>query len=215
MNPEYTAAATKAAETLIKYGINKAPVSPLHILRQMDSVLVVPFAEMCHSGMNELDIAPLFGRNRDAISSVHTENGQKRFVVAYNNQLPFSITQRALAREMGHVLLHHEQSSPENTKEAICFMYHLLCPRALIHAIQATGMRITADLLANMAGIFDQDIIRIRRIPGTSVPSGLNCFVRSQFMPFILNFFDYYQCTMPKDGSAIVDLLKYMDNYEE
>ena len=34
-------------------------------------------------------------------------------------------------------------------------------------------------------------------------------------MPFIVNFFDYYQTVMPKDGSALADLGTFMEGYEE
>ena len=35
MNPDFQRAATLAAETLIKYRIDSAPVSPLHILKKI------------------------------------------------------------------------------------------------------------------------------------------------------------------------------------
>ena len=216
MNPDYNKAAVKAAETLIKYGVKTSPVSPLPILEQMDNVIVTSFAEMCDSsGISPCDMKPLFGKNQDAVSSIHTENGKSWYVVAYNSLLPFSMVQHALAREMGHIVLRHEGSSPENSAEAICFAQHLLCPRPLIHAIQATNIRLTTDVLAKLTGIFDQCLSCIRRTPGAAVPSSINRFVRGQFMPFVLNYFDYYVSVLPEDGSAIADFGTYMDEYEE
>ena len=46
MTPDYQRAATKAAETLIKFGINTAPVSPLPILKRLPGVLVVSFQKL-------------------------------------------------------------------------------------------------------------------------------------------------------------------------
>ena len=214
--PDFTAAATRAAETIVKYGISTAPVSPLPILKRLENVIVLSFSEMSDSsGISRGDLIPMFGKSRDAVTSIHTDNGRQIYVVAYNSLLPFAMIQRAIARELGHIILKHDGCSLVNTKEAECFAMHLLCPRPLIHTIQAIGIRFTVDLLANLTGIFDQTLLTIRHLPRTDVPANLNCFIRSQFMPFALNFFDYYQHVMPKDGSALADLGTFMDGYEE
>ena len=216
MMPDYNKAATKAAECLIKYNVKSSPVSPLPILEEMDDVIVVSFSDMGNaSGLNKRDIMPLFGKNRDAVTSVHTENGRPFYVVAYDSLLPFAMIQRALAREMGHIVLRHTGCSEENTAEALCFAAHFLCPRPLVHAIQATCLRLSVDLLANLTGVFDQALQSMRRLPLTAVPAGLNRFVRNQFMPFVLNFFEYYQSVLPSDGSAVADFGSFMDGYEE
>jgi len=216
MKPDYDRAATKAAECLIKYNIRTFPVSPLPVLEQMDDVIVVSFSEMGNaSGCRKRDIMPLFGKNRDAITSICSENGQKTYVVAYDSMLPFGLRQRALARELGHIVLRHTGCSEENTAEALCFAAHFLCPRPLVHAIQATCLHLSEDLLANLTGIFDQFLLSIRKLPGTDVSSGLNRFVRNQCMPFVLNLFEYYQSVLPADGSAIADMGTFMDGYAE
>ena len=209
-------AATLAAETLVKFNVKFAPVSPMKILEQMDNVIVISFSEMSErAGVDRRDILSAFGRIRDAITSIHEESGSKKYVVAYNRLLPFSMIQRALARELAHIVLQHGDPTEETAQEAECFANHLLCPRPLIYSIIATGIRFTEDMLANLTGVFDQTLISIRHTPGTNVTPGLNRFVRSQFMPFILNFLDYYRTVMPKDGSAIADLGSFMDGYEE
>lgn len=216
MTPDYDRAAIMAAETLVKYNVQKAPVAPLPILEQMENVIVISFSELGDlSGVDRSEIISMMGKNRDAITSVHTEGERTRYVVAYNKILPFGLVQRALARELGHIVLHHDGISAENTEEANCFACHLLCPRPLIHIAQATGIRITVDLLANLTGLFDQSLLYIRRLPGANVPPNLNSFVRSQFMNFFLNVFDYYQTAKPNDGSALADFGTYMDNYTE
>jgi len=216
MTPDINKAAVMASETLIRYNVKKFPVSPLKILRQMDNVIVVSFSDLStRSCLDQRDLIHLFGKNLDAVTSVHMENGRNVYVLAYNKMLPFPMAQRALARELGHIVMKHEGSSAKNSDEAACFAVHLLCPRALIHAIQATGLRITHDLLANLTGVFDQSLSSLRRIPGASVPASMNRFVRSQLMPFIINFFEYYRTVLPSDGSALADFGTYMDEYEE
>ena len=216
MTPDHNKAARLAAETLVKYGISTSPISPLPMLERMDNVIAASFSDIStSSGIRWNALLPIFGKNRDAVTSLHTEDGHSVYVVAYNSLLPFSMIQRALARELGHIVMRHEGTSPENTAEAETFARHLLCPRPLIHAIQVTGIRITEDFLANMTGVFGQFLLDLRRTPETFVPAGLNRFVRSQFMPFIMNIFDFFRTVMPSDGSALVDFGSYMDGYEE
>lgn len=216
MSPDYTKAAIKAAEALVRYGVKTAPVSALPILSQMENVIAISFADLGDfAGISQHEFAPLFCKNQDAVTSIHTENGRQIYLVAYNSLLPFAMVQRALAREMGHIVLKHEGCNQANAEEALCFAHHLLCPRPIIHAIQAFNLRMTSDLLANLTGVFDQNLISMRHIPGTDVPAGLNRFIRSQFMPFIMNFFNYYQTVRPNDGSAIADIGTYMDGYVE
>ena len=216
MTPDYNKAATKATETLLKYGINSTPISPLQILKRIDNVIVTSFSEMSDSnGMSRRELVPMFGRNRDAISSIHTENGKQIYVVAYNAMLPMSIVQKTLARELGHIVLKHKDGGQKNSLEADCFACHLLCPRPVVHFLQVTNIRITVEVLANLTGLYDQSLFAMRRIPGTDVPQKLNNFVRNQFMPFLLNLFDYYQYIIQDDRSALADFGSYMDNYEE
>ena len=211
MTPDYNKAAIKAAEVLIKYGVKAAPVSPFPILEQMENVIVTSFSDIVDSfGIQE----PLFGSN-DAVTSIHKENGSAKYIVAYNNILPVFVIHRALAREMGHIVLKHEGTSPENAEEALCFARHLLCPRPLIFAIQSTGIRVTKDLVANLTGIFEQTMVGLRRTPGANVPANLNNFVRRQFMPFVISIFDYYRSRMIHDGSALADFGTFMDSYKD
>jgi len=213
---DYTKAATAATETLIKYAVTTAPISPLPILEAMDRVVVVSFADVSESsGMKYREMIPIFGKNLDAVSSISTEGGVTRYIVAYNSFLPFAMVQRALAREMGHIVLGHNGYSDENNEEALCFAYHLLCPRPLIHALEASCLRITKDLLANLTGVFDQTLTSMRRLPSTDVPASLNRFVRNQFTPFIMNFFEFYQTVLPNDGSAVADFGNFMGGYVE
>ena len=122
MNPDYNKAAILAAETLVKFNVRSAPVSPLPILEQMNNVIVISFTEISDiSGVKRSDIIPLFGSSRDAVTSIHIENGRSVYVVAYNGILPFNIVQRALAREMAHIVMKHEDASDSNIEEASCF----------------------------------------------------------------------------------------------
>lgn len=219
MNPDYQTAAIKAAETLISNGITSAPIDPLPILKKTPGVLVISFAEMCEDvGMDRRSVVSMFGsRNQDAVTSVHLADGKTLYVVGYNQQLPNYMVQRALARELGHIVLGHDGSRPElvRSEEAKCFAHHFLCPRALIHSIQALNIRITTEVIGNLTGCYDRCLFCMRHLQGVRVPAELNRAVRDQMMPYIMNFFEFQRFVSLDDCSALADFGTYMDLYEE
>lgn len=219
MTPDYQTAAIKASETLIRFRISSAPVSPLPILKQLPGVLVVSYETMSNDVEQDRScVMSLFGdRNQDAFTSVNVLEGKKHYLVTYNQRLPQVFIQRALARELGHIILGHDGTRPEDVRneEAKCFAHHLLVPRPLIHAITASCLRLTTEVLGNLTGCYDYCLTCMRRIPPVSVPEELNRAVRDQFMPYILNFFEFQRYAQKSDGSALADLGTYMDNYVE
>ena len=219
MTPDYERAAIKATETLIQYKIGTAPVDPLPILKKTPGVLVFTFKEMSdRTNVDRKDILDQLGcQNQDAVTTVFLANGEQKYVVTYNQMLSTGIVSRALARELGHIVLGHDGSRPEEARneEAKCFAHHLLCPRPLIHSIQASGIRLTTETIANMTGFYDYCLSCIREQPSVKVPAELNRQVRDQFMPYIFNYFNYQRHAEKNDGSALADLGTYMDGYEE
>ena len=219
MTPNFDRAATAAAEILIKYNIGTAPVDPFPILKKMHGVLVMSFQEMSdRTNIDRKDILDMYGcSNQDAVTTVFFDGDDVRYIVSYNRMLSVNLFQRALARELGHIVLGHDGSRPDEvrTEEAICFANHLLAPRPLIHALIASNIRVTEDLIRNIAGFPDRCFSCIRKQPGVFVPAELNRIVRDNFMPYILNLFEYHRHTSKYDGSALADLGSYMDGYEE
>jgi len=219
MKPDYETAALRAAETLVTYSISAAPVSPLPILKKLPNVLVVSFETMSHDvSMSRHCVLNQFGDySKDAFTSVNIMDGKRFYIVAYNQMLPSFIAHRALARELGHILLGHDGSRPEDFRqeEARCFANHLLVPRALIHSIQASGFRLTVEVLGNLTGCYDHCLSCMRRLPATHVPADLNRKIRDNFMLYMVSFFEYQRVATRHDGSALADFGSYMEGYEE
>ena len=219
MKPDYEHAAIKASETLIKHQIGTAPIDPLPLLKHTPGVLVFTFEEMANkNNVDRKEILDTLGcKNQDAVTTVFLDDDEPRYVVTYNRMLSFGMISRALARELGHIVLGHDGSKPENIRneEAKAFAHHLLCPRPLIHSIQATGIKLTVETLGNVTGFYDYCLSCIRKQPSVKVPAELNRLVRDQFMPYVLNLFEYQRYASLKDGSALADLGNYMDDYEE
>lgn len=219
MTPDYERAATAAAETLVKFGINSAPISPLPILKQLPGVLVVSYQDL--SEQMEMDrkcVMAAYGHhNQDAFTSVSIVNGKPHYIITYNQQLSQVLVQRSLARELAHIVLGHDGSRPVEVRdeEARCFANHLLVPRALIHALQASAVRVTVDVLGSLTGCYDYCLSCMRRIPAVHVPAELNRAVRDQFMPYFINFFEYHNSVAGRDGSALSDFGTYMEGYDE
>ena len=219
MMPDYERAAVKATETLIKYNICTAPVDPLPILKNVPGVLVTTFEEMSNQmNVDRNQILNMLGcKNQDAVTTVIVDGDSLQYVVTYNRMLSAGIISRALARELGHIILGHDGSKPEDVRndEARCFAHHLLCPRPLIHLIQAINMRMTVELLGNITGFYDYCLSCIRQQPSVHVPPELNKQVGKQFFHYIKNLFEYQRFASQQDGSALADLGVYMNGYEE
>lgn len=219
MTPDCERAAIKATETLIKFGIRTAPVDPLPILKQYPNVFVMTFAEASDKmNMDRQELLDLYGcENLDAVTNVYILGEKKHYIVTYNRLLPSRIVDMALARELGHIVLEHDGTRPEDVRqqEAKCFAHHLMAPRPLIHALIASDLRVTEDLFRNVTGFPDRCLCCLRKEPGVTVPAELNRIVLDNFRPYILNFFDYYRHASKYDGSALADLGHYMDNYQE
>ena len=219
MTPDYELAAIKASETLINHQIKTAPIDPLPILKSIPGVLVLSFEEMSnHTNVDRKEIMNTLGcKNQDAVTTVFLNDEELKYVVTYNRMLSSCIISRALARELGHIVLGHDGSKPEDVRneEAKAFAHHLLCPRPLIHLIQAINMRLTVELIGNITGFYDYCLSCIRKQPSVNVPSELNRLIRDQFKPYVMNLLEYQRYASLKDGSALADLGAYMDNYEE
>ena len=219
MTPDFDRAATAAAEILIKYGISTAPVDPIPIFKKADGFNVVTFTEMSRLiGVDRADLLSAFdAENHDAVSSAYLKEGHPHYLVAYNMRLPAYLVQRALAREMGHLVLGHDGSRPEDVRnaEAICFAHHLLCPRALIHAIHESGTKITVEVLGNTTGCYERCLVGMRHQPATHVPADLNRKIHEQFADYIAEFLDFQSFLSREDDSMIANFGTFMDGYEE
>ena len=218
MTPDYDKAAIAASETLVRFGINSAPVAPLPILKQLPGVLVKSYEQFSSDlGEDRRCVLNTFGKCQDACTTVSMFDGKPHYLVTYNQQLSAVLIQRALARELGHILLGHDGTRPETVRneEAKCFAHHLLVPRALIHMLNASNLRLTEEVLGNLTGCYHYCLSCMRKTPPVSVPRDLNAQVRDQFIPYFKNFFDFQRYAAHKDGSALADFGTYMDGYEE
>lgn len=219
MKPDLDTAAVRAIETLINHYITAAPVEPLPILKSQPGVFAVTFTEMADEiGLDRGNLVMMFGaENQDAVTFVKEINGQLRYFVAYNQRLPHYMLQRSIARELGHIVLRHDGTQPENvrTSEALTFARHLLCPRPLIHAILQSGIPLTIEVFGNITGCYGRCLAGMRKTPGAHVPAELNRRVKEQFKDYIKNFLDFQSVLSNEDDSGIADFGTFMDNYEE
>ena len=219
MTPNLERAATAAAETLIKYNVTSAPVAPLRILKAHPGVIVLSFTELASGmGMERKELLDQYGSmNRDAFTLVKEVGGKLRYFVCYNLLLPDYLLQRAIARELGHIVLEHDGSRPEEVRmtEAMFFARHLLCPRPLIRAIQDSGIPITVETLGLITGCYERCLVGLQKSHGVHVAPELNRMVHDQFAAYVQNFVDCQAILTANDDSALVNFGGYMDNYEE
>ena len=218
MEPDYQRAAMLATETLIRYNMTAAPVSPIPIIKSLPNVLLIPFADVAlNLGEDRDRIIDSFGESQDAVTSVHFSSGGLRYVVAYNQRLPAYLVQRSLARELGHILLQHDGSRPDDVRyeEAITFARHLICPRPLIRAILDSGIRLTVETLGNITGCYERCLAGLRKTPGVSIPAEMNRQIREQFADYVTDFVRFQPILSREDETPIADFGTYMEGYEE
>lgn len=213
--PDLEKAALKATEILIKHKISSAPILPMSILQAMPNVLIMTFTEFADkSGMDRDNMVTMFGaENQDVIAYAKGDN----YYVAYNQRLPYYMLQRAMARELGHIVLgHHTSSLPEEvqTAEALFFMRYLLCPRPLLKALFDENIMLSVETLGNITGLYGRSLAGIRETPGAHIPAKMNRRIREQFAGYIDSIIEYMR-VMSVDTTRSADFGTFMDNYEE
>lgn len=129
MIPNYDLAAQKAKEIYKKYNTN----DPLEILRDQPNSLILSFRDLSSTiGIDRDVLIMVCGENnQDAITTVHNDNGNLRYLVVFNQTLQDYELKIAMARELGHIVLKHDGSRLEKVRneEALCFAYHLICQK--------------------------------------------------------------------------------------
>ena len=218
MTPDIERAAIAAAETLIRYSVTTAPVDPIRILKSMPNVMLVSYTEMAGtSGVEREQLMSVFGDYADTSAFVRRVDGELRYLIAYNMRLPIYLIQRAMARELAHIVLGHDGSREDGvrTAEAQVFAYHLICPRALVRAIQESNVRFSTEVLGNMTSCFERCLAGMSKVPGVRVPAALNRQIRAQFSDYIDEFVRIQPLLSKGDDSRLADFGSYMDLYEE
>lgn len=219
MIADYQTAAVKAAQILVESDIAKTPIDPLPLLKNIPNVLVVPFAEVAHKvGMERETLIDMLGNeSRAAVTSIEKAGGETHYIVTYNQRMPFVLLQRALARELGHIVLGHDGSRPVDIRmaEAYAFALHLLCPRALIRMLQESEYPLTVETLGNVTGCFGGCLSRMQKVPGVDVPAELNRRIKEKFAGCMKDFLRYQPIIAKEDHSQLADFGTYMDNYQE
>lgn len=213
--PDLNRAATVAAQTLINSRVSACPVDPMSILRDMPGVFVVTFTEFVgESGLLDETVTAFGSGSQDAIT--YTLDGPTR-VVAYNQRLPHYMLQVALARELGFIVLGHEDAehTQAQVSEALYFARHLLCPRPLIRALQDAGVSLTVETVGNLTGCYGRILAGIRKTPGAMVAASTNRQLRRQLDPYAVRCVSLLAALSRDDDSGPAKFGSYMDNYQE
>ena len=109
MKPDFQKAEQKANE-LKEHGAD----CPLQILKSLTNVTAASFADASSRyGIDREALISMFDiENRDAITMFR----DGRYLVIYNQELPCKVIRLAVARELGHIILGHDGSRPEDVR---------------------------------------------------------------------------------------------------
>lgn len=119
MTPDYELSARKAAEALEQF----KTADPLSVLNQLQNVTVISFGAETE---NNTPVRAAF----DAITMMSRKGEKTRYIVLYNKNISQIRLRFAMSRELGHILLEHDDQIPADIRdeEAGCFAHHFLCP---------------------------------------------------------------------------------------
>lgn len=111
MEPDYLKAEQKAKE-LRESGAD----CPLQILKSLQCVAAVSFAQAsARYGIDRETLISMFDSgNQDAITMFRSGS----YLVIYNQKLPCETIRRAVSRELGHIVMGHDGSRPEDVRMA-------------------------------------------------------------------------------------------------
>lgn len=125
MTPNREKAAAKAVDTVIEHNLNPDFPDPLCVLKRLNNVALIPF---------EADPGFLPGDNQSSFTLVNRDHEKLQYIILYNKGLQAHKLRLSLSRELAHVILEHDGTSPEAIwdDEAMCFAYHFLCPLPLL-----------------------------------------------------------------------------------
>lgn len=219
MTPDFDRAAIAAMELLRNKKIIETPILSLPLLKNYPNVRIMSFSNMAYnSEIDRADLVPLFGSNQDAVTFRMSGMDGIDYITVYNMQLTHESIRRAIARELGHIVLGHDgETRPTEVRqaEALCFAHHLLTPRPIVNMIIQSNVPFTINVLVHTTGCSEDCIEEIKNIPGTHVPPELNRAVKDQFAPHILEYLRFHKSAPKKDTSAVIDFGTYMEGYEE
>jgi Zn-dependent peptidase ImmA (M78 family) len=219
MKPDFTKAATAAMQILIENRITETPIDSFHVLLNYPHILVMSFANIAdNQEIDRNDLVPLFRDNQDAVTFRIYNMDDVDYVLIYNMRLPHEDIRRAIARELGHIVLGHDgQTRPTEVRkaEALCFAHHLLTPRPIISMIQQSGLPLTLNVLVHTTGCSSDCVEEIQHIPGVQVAPDLNRKVKELFAPHIQEYIRFHQSAPKQDNSPVIDFGSYMNGYEE
>ena len=109
MKPDLEKAAMKAKELK-----DEGADCPLQILKKLDNVSAASFADAsARYGICRETLISMFDYgNQDAITVF--KDGS--YLVIYNQELPCKVIRHAVARELGHIVMEHDGSRPEDVR---------------------------------------------------------------------------------------------------
>lgn len=109
MKPDYQKAEQKAKELR-----GSGADCPLQILKSLQNVAATSFADAsARYGIDRESLISMFDiENQDAITMFR--NGS--YLVIYNQEMPCKAIRYAVARELGHIVMDHDGSRPEDVR---------------------------------------------------------------------------------------------------
>ena len=178
MSADLDRAAAMALLTLKKLQISTLPVDPMAILRQCRRTKVYTWKEYCALIAERFPVASRLPHPEAMTQRYTTPAGLDYWIVYFDDKmLRYARYNFSVAHELGHIVLKHTGTSPEEEREADTFASHLLVPRPVLSCIRHTNI---TDLCATF-GVSESCMRTVFSSPACRLDPVLTTHIRNQF----------------------------------
>lgn len=148
-SPRFYMAQEEAYKVLLKYSDGKLPIDPFKIIKKIKNIKLMTYTEFAIK-LQEKDPSLSIKEIRESFKSDRgflTKKGNKKYILAYNDEDPLFVIWWTLFHELGHYFLKHlvkknktlyynevQKKSPIE-KEADCFARHCSSPFPIIKIV--------------------------------------------------------------------------------
>lgn len=219
--PDYNRAATLAAYTLYKLGVDSMPVQPEDLIRKCRNTRLMQYRDYCllpgiRDEFPDAETQP----HREAATTRYDFTDGKTYWLVYYDTKKVSLERLkfSLAHELGHIVMGHHGTDPAEEIEADFFAAHLLIPRPILAEFLSREKLPIEVNFYNLFNVSRSCLYMIQDSHDAYVVPRINRALRDQFAPFMARFCsDSFSCwpAPPPRGTRFINTRCYMQGYTE
>lgn len=218
MTPDYNKAATYAAITLIKLGINSVPIFPDQLIRQCKNTALMAYKDYCALPyVSAIFPDAITFRHPEALTHLFETNGEKHWIVYYDPAMIHGDRWKfSMAHELGHIVMQHHGHSMAEEAEADFFAAHLLLPRPIIAELISRCVPLFEVNLYNLSNVSKACLWTMQKSEAAYVKPEYNAILRKRFKRYIdERLKDHSFWLKAEPNTVLYSMASYMEGYKD